>query len=164
MNKVIISVDPGASGSVAWSDYKGQKHVRYMPDTPKGILELIREIEDDVDDDGAILPMDAFVCYLEDVGHGRTGESMGALCKFARHNGHIEMALIAEGIRTVHVLPQKWMKSLGIGKSSDCATKTEWKNKIKRRVEDLYPQLKVTLKSADALAILEYAIERERRN
>ncbi|MCQ2231431.1 MAG: hypothetical protein MJZ30_06240 [Paludibacteraceae bacterium] len=133
-----------------------------MPDTPKGILELFREITDDVDENGDILPREAFVCYLEDVGHGRVGEGVGALCKFARHNGHLEMALIAEGIRTVHVLPQKWMKSLGIGKSSDCASKTEWKNKIKRRMEDLYPQFKVTLKNADALGILEFAIEQER--
>lgn len=160
MEKVIIAIDPGASGAIAWRDGKGVRHVTNMPDTPRGILEQIRGIEDEVDDDGIIRPLSDYECYLEDVGKGMPGQSSSATASFARHNGHLEMALIAEGIRIIKVLPQKWEKTLGIGKSSDCPTKADWKRKLKQKAEELYPQFKVTLKNADALLILEYGCSR----
>ena len=161
MKRIIISCDPGAHGAMAWRDGNGTRHVRKMPDTPRGILELIREIEDEVDEQGVILPSTSFVCYLEDVGHGISGQSSSATANFARHNGHLEMALIAEDIRIEKVLPQRWMKTLGIGRSTDCASKREWKNKLKRKAEELYPQFKVTLDTCDALLILDYACRHE---
>lgn len=163
MDKIIIGIDPGAnSGAIAWRDGNGTSHVRNMPETPRGIVDLIREIEDEVDDNGIIRPSTDFVCYLEDVGKGVPGQSSSATAKFARHNGHLEMALICEGIKIEKVLPQKWMSGLGIGKSKDCASKTEWKNRLKQKAEELYPQFKVTLKNSDALLILHHAIKNEK--
>ena len=162
MEKIVIGIDPGHLGSVAWRDGKGVRHVSKMPDTPRGIIDLVRSIEDEVDENGIIRPSTDYVCYLEDVGKGVPGQSSSATATFARHNGHLEMAMICEGIRIVKVLPQKWMKSLGIGKSSDCSTKAEWKRKLKQKAEELYPQFKVTLNNADALLILDYGIECEK--
>lgn len=164
MGKIVIAVDPGNAGAFAWRDGSGTRHVRNMPDTPRGIIELIREIEDDVDEHGVIRPASDFVVYLEDVGRGIPGQSSSATATFARHNGHLEMAFIAEGIRIEKVLPNRWMSSLGIGKAKDCTSKNEWKNRLKRKAEDLYPQFKVTLKNADALLILDYGIRQEARN
>lgn len=150
MCKVIIAIDPGASGAIAWRDAEdGSKHVVNMPDTPKGILEQLRQIEDD----NNLLEC---VCYLEDVGHGIPNQSSSATAKFARHNGHLEMALMAEGIKTIKVTPQKWEKIFGLGKSTD-HDKAEWKRRLKQKAEELYPDKKVTLKNADALLILDYA-------
>jgi hypothetical protein len=55
------------------------------------------------------------------------------------------------------VRPQTWQKNLGIGTSRTCASKTEWKNKLKALAQRKFPDAKVTLATADALLILDYA-------
>ena len=158
MNKVIISVDPGASGSWAWQSLNGVVHVMNNGDTPRDILEQVRQMKDERDEDGSILTPDRFVCYMEDVGRGMPGQSSSATATFARHCGHLEMALMAEDIAIIKVLPTKWQKKLGIGKSTDYASKPAWKNAIKAKEQERHPTIKVTLKNADALGILDYAL------
>ncbi len=145
--KYYIGVDPGASGGIAVIDRNGKVvECCNMPDTPMEILEFFRKY-------GA----DEVVCVLEDVGQGMPGQSSSATAKFARHNGHLEMALLALGIKTVKVRPQKWEKTYALGSSSKHG-KSEWKRMLKERAQQLFPQLgkKVTLKTCDALLIAEY--------
>lgn len=142
-----IGVDPGMSGGIAVLTEDGEVvDVRNMPDTPADILEYLRSYQ-------------AFpcVCVLEDVGQGMPGQSSSATAKFARHNGHLEMALLALGIRTIKARPQKWEKTYALGKSSSYS-KPEWKRKLKERAQQLFPNLgkRVTLKTCDALLIAEY--------
>ncbi len=142
-----IGVDPGKSGGIAVLDDAGNVvDVCNMPDTPADILEFFRHYQ-------------AFscVCVLEDVGQGMPGLSSSATAKFARHNGHLEMALLALGIKTVKVRPQKWEKTYALGSSSK-HEKAEWKRMLKERAQQLFPQLgkKITLKTCDALLIAEY--------
>lgn len=142
-----IGIDPGASGGIAVLDEDGMvKDVRNMPDTPADILEYFKAYQ-------------AFpcICVLEDVGQGMPGQSSSATAKFARHNGHLEMALLALGIKTIKARPQKWEKTYALGKST-AFEKAEWKRKLKERAQQLFPQLgkKVTLKTCDALLIAEY--------
>jgi hypothetical protein len=54
------------------------------------------------------------------------------------------------------VPPKKWQQALGLGSAKDL-TKTQWKNKLKNKAQQLYPQIKVTLATADALLIYEAA-------
>ena len=86
------------------------------------------------------------------------GNAGPASVKFGRHNGHLEMALYCMSIPTTQISPQKWMKRLGTMPKD----KTARKNKIKTDMACLYPALKVTLKTADALAILTVAIMDEK--
>lgn len=142
-----IGIDPGTNGGIAVLDEDGTvKDVRNMPDTPADILEYFKTYQ-------------AFpcVCVLEDVGQGMPGQSSSATAKFARHNGHLEMALLALGIKTIKARPQKWEKTYALGKST-AFEKAEWKRKLKERAQQLFPQLgkKVTLKTCDALLIAEY--------
>lgn len=152
MTKVIIGIDPGSSGCIAWSE-NGETNQTKMPETYQDIYDKLKEISMGND----------CVCYLEDVGKGMPGQSSKATATFARHNGHIEMALYALGIKVEKVLPNKWQKTLGIGKGSDCSDKREWKNKLKQKAQELYPQVKITLWNADGLLILDYATKQERR-
>jgi hypothetical protein len=46
----------------------------------------------------------------------------------------------------------------GLGTASRCASKSEWKNKLKAEAQRRFPDLKVTLKTADALLILEWVL------
>ena len=101
------------------------------------------------------------MCYLEDVGQGIPGQSSRATATFARHNGHLEMALYALHIPVVKVKPSMWVKyySNTIGKSTGLS-KTEWKNRLKQEAQRRFPYLKVTLKNSDALLIGEYGIKK----
>ena len=67
------------------------------------------------------------------------------------------MALYALEIPTTKVTPAKWMKhySNQVGTSKGLS-KTEWKNKLKGLAQMLYPSVKVTLNTADAILIANY--------
>ena len=67
------------------------------------------------------------------------------------------MALYALGVKTVKVTPQKWQKyySNTLGKSTGLS-KNEWKNKLKGLAQQMFPHLKVTLNTADAILIANY--------
>lgn len=153
---MIIGIDPGANGAICSCSDTGALQIRKMPETPKDIYLYLLSLAD---------TCERCVCYLEDVGHGLPNQSSSATAKFARHNGHLEMALIALGVRTIKVTPQKWQKhySNTIGKSTG-VPKNEWKNKLKALAQDLFPDEKVTLGNADALLIMEYAKANEKND
>ena len=146
---MIIGIDPGMSGGIAVLTGEGAViDVFNMPQTMADLWESLWEWKNNA------------VCYLEDVGHGMPGQSSKATATFARHCGHIEMALLALGISTHTVTPNKWMKSYQLGKSSDYE-KREWKNRLKSKAQQLFPKQKVTLSVCDALLIAEYGRKNE---
>lgn len=149
MEKAIIGIDPGVSGGIAVLN--GSRLTVYnMPETYPDIYNLLASLAEE-NNGGNLLAV------LEDVGHGMPGQSSKATAVFARHNGHLEMALYALGIRTVKVTPQKWQKhySNSLGKSSQ-HEKREWKNMLKGLAQQMFPSEKVTLKNADAILIANY--------
>lgn len=150
--RYIIGLDPGEKGGIAVLDKEGDVvEVSKMPITMLDILSFLRNY-----------PSDECVAYLENVGHGMPGQSSAATARFARHNGHLEMALQAVGIKTNMVTPQKWEKSYQLGKSSDYS-KTEWKNRLKSKAQQLFPNLgkKLSLATCDAILLAEYGRKQE---
>lgn len=148
--KTILGIDPGQSGALVLIDETGQiKTVCSMPETPMDIFETIGSMNPDI-------------CYLEDVGQGMPGQSSKATAKFARHNGHLEMALLALRISTIKILPSKWQKALGL-LTKKGESKTSHKNRIKAWSQRTFPQIKVTLKNADALAIAYFGAQQNNR-
>ena len=157
---MLISIDPGISGAIACR-VDGKAYVYNMPQTPKDIYLLLLSLKTD----GAF-------CWIEQVGAYMPGNSGPAAATFARHCGHLDMALIASGIPHDTVLPRKWEHAVigapnypKIPKETPPAVKrqiltkrkTERKNKIKAKMQGLFPDIKVTLKNADALGILAWA-------
>lgn len=150
--RYIIGLDPGEKGGIAVLDKEGDVvEVSKMPITMLDILSFLRNY-----------PSEECVAYLENVGHGMPGQSSAATARFARHNGHLEMALLAVGIKTNMVTPQKWEKSYQLGKSSDYS-KTEWKNRLKSKAQQLFPNLgkKLSLATCDAILLAEYGRKQE---
>lgn len=149
VRRLILGIDPGALGGIAVLDIDGNVvSLTKMPDTPQDILDYLRQYSADG------------VCYMENVGNGMPGQSSKATATFARHNGHLEMALLSLGIKTNMVTPAKWMKSFQLGSSRDYS-KTEWKNRLKSKAQQLFPREKVTLCVSDALLIAEYGRKQE---
>lgn len=148
----VLGIDPGINGGIAVMDGNHRVlDVLCMPETPMDILEFLRGYA------GGIV-----VVYMEDVGRGMPGQSSSATAKFARHCGHLEMALLALGMRTVKVTPQKWEKMYQLGRSSDYE-KSEWKRRLKSKAQELFPDLgrKVTLSTCDALLLALYGVRQE---
>ena len=149
---LLIAIDPGANGGIAVvSTTDNRPVVMKMPDTPKDIYDLFFGLNTVHG-----FPRLEIHAIVEKVGMHRQGNNASASCKFARHCGHIEMALIALGIPFEEVTPQKWMKSLGVMPKDKQARKNHIKDLMQRK----YPTLKVTLWASDALGILNYQLER----
>lgn len=139
---MITAIDPGAHGGIAV--FGNDVWAAPLPQSEGDILDLLR-------------PLAGSTVYLEDLvkfnGTLMPGSSMAT---YASNWGFLKGALMALECRMVLVSPQKWQKALGLGTSRG-KTKTQWKNKLKERAQQLYPSCKVTLATADALLILEYA-------
>lgn len=99
-------------------------------------------------------------CIIEEVGGhvGGKGQPGSAMFTFGRNFGFLLGVLQTLGYKVILVRPQKWQKHFSLGKSKDCASKNEWKNKLKSEAERRFPQLKVTKATADALLLLEYGL------
>ena len=140
-----IGIDPGVSGGIAVLDANGGVvELLKMPSTPQDLLETLGRYRE------------GSRCVLERVG-GMPGNGGSAMFNFGKGFGHLQMALLALGIATDEVTPNKWEKSYQLG-SSGKYTKTEWKNKLKAKAQQLFPTLgrKITLATCDALLIAEY--------
>jgi len=133
----IIGIDPGTNGGIAWIT-DGRPCVEKMPDTLQDLWELLRDIAVE----------GQCVAYLEQV---HSSPQMGVVSSFTFGNGfgRLEMALTAAGIPFERVRPQVWQKAMG------CMTKGD-KNVSKRKAQELFPQIKVTHATADALLIASY--------
>lgn len=152
MRKYVIGIDPGENGGIAIIDYNGSLvEAVKMPQTPADILNYLKDFDFDSE----------VVCYMESVGYGMPRQSSKATATFARHNGHLEMALLACAIPTVMVTPARWQKHFNLGAKKG-EGKTSHKNRIKAFAQTRFANIKVTLATADALAIASYGYEKEK--
>jgi hypothetical protein len=162
----LLAIDPGESGGLAWTDSNGTQCLA-MPPTDGDILDLLRSIKASGVDR----------CVIEQVG-GFTGEGQpgSRMFNFGESYGFVKGCLMALGFRMELVTPQRWQKELCMAKepkqkfskamtaeqrkaakSFNAKIKTRWKNRLKERAQQLYPEQTVTLKTADSLLILDYA-------
>jgi crossover junction endodeoxyribonuclease RuvC len=151
--KTILAIDPGLSGGVAVSRF-GKTECWPMPETQGDLLALVRDIKT-----AAAVEAGELVCVLEEVsGFAGKAQPGSAMFRFGEHFGFVKGVVQTLEIRLVLVRPQVWQKGFGLGTASACASKTEWKNKLKAEAQRRFPHLNVTLKTADALLILEHSI------
>jgi hypothetical protein len=150
----IVAIDPGLSGGIAVSAF-GVAGCRAMPATQGDIVGLLRGIKAASDKSEV-----ETVCIMEGIGGYVKGRPLpgSAMHKMGENCGFLKGVIQTLGMRLVMVRPQVWQKSFGLGTASACASKTIWKNKLKAEAQRRFPHLEVTLKTADALLILEYAL------
>ncbi len=142
--KLVIGIDPGKSGGIAWITEKGIA-VESMPDTILDLWELINDIVSDIP---MIYRQTECIAYLEQV---HSSPQMGVKSSFTFGNGfgHLEMALTAANVPFQRIRPQDWQKTLGCLSGGN-------KNVTKQRAQELFPSLKITHKRADACLIAEF--------
>lgn len=144
----ILAIDPGASGGFAWLCTDGTIQSAKMPNTEGDVIDFIRERRAE----------GCLVAYVEEVG-GYCGKDQpgSRMFNFGRGFGLVIGALMMSGIRVELVKPQKWQKRFGLGTVKSSGGKTEWKNKCKSEAQRRFPTQSVTLATADAMLILDYA-------
>ena len=145
-----IAIDPGKSGGIAWRDYDGNTHCQGMPETERDFTDLISEIAF-----AGVGTTGATTAFVEEVGGyvGGVGQPGSAMFKFGRNFGYVLGTFAAMDIPVALIKPQAWMRKLGLG-TKDGRTTTAWKNHLKAAAQRRHPDLKITLKTADALLIL----------
>lgn len=143
MTTTILGIDPGANGGFAWKLGGALLATERMPETEGDILDILRDIERPA------------VAYIEQLPTFVRMIPSSTTMKMGQNAGFIRGCLMALGYRIIEVRPQQWQKTLGFGTRGEM-TDTEWKNKLKARAQQLYPEVKVTLATSDALLLLEY--------
>ena len=147
-NLLIIAIDPGVNGGVAWR-FEGKTFAVRMPPTEFDCVALLVTLSQ----------LSGWVeLYLEEpplfVGKAIPSSAVG---KLMFNTGVLYGAAIALKFKVHRVRPAIWMKTPPVGTKGDLTT-TQWKNKLKARASELYPDgVPVTLWSADALLILDSA-------
>lgn len=167
--------DISGDGAIAW---KGKKHkipsCCALPKTGPEVWELIEnilKIERLVFDDGS---KERVVVYIEKLPKYRPmpkntqcphchraykilmAHPASTMQAMGYGAGYLRSAIDGRKAKPKMVTPQEWQKGLGI-KRIKGTSQQEWKNQLKCRAQQLYPQINVTLKTADALLILHYA-------
>jgi len=141
--KYVMGIDPGVSGGIAFWDNDGVR-AHKMPATLADLWALIHDNCYRI----------STVAYLEKVA-SMSGEGVRSVFTFGQNFGALRMALTAAGIPFFSVPPQTWCKKMGL-KKKKTETNTEWKNRHKALAQELFPHLKITHYTADALLIMEY--------
>ena len=140
----IIGIDPGWSGGIAItsSEKNYAKGFTNMTET-----DIYEEIENVRRYGGKC------VAYLEKV-HSMPKQGVASSFKFGHNYGFIRGCLTALKIPFYEVSPQKWQSTLGCLSGGD-------KNVTKSMAQRLYPELKITHATADALLIATYGMRHQ---
>jgi len=142
---IFIGIDPGANGAMAVI----QEDDTYEFPFKQISMTLISSMLEDYSD-----KRDCFA-LIEKV-HAMPGQGVVSTFNFGYNFGMLEGFLIGSGIPYDRVTPQKWQKNYGLFKLPG-ETHTDKKNRHKALAQKLFPDLKITHATADALLIAEYA-------
>jgi hypothetical protein len=147
---ILIAVDPGVNGAFVWSE-SGRVHVAKMPPTASDIADLIRSLA---------IKSSLIELHLENPSKGGWGPvSSDTIGKLFEQIGGIRYSGLVIGWKVNLVAPQTWQSKIGIKKDYG-ESKTSFKNRLKQKAEELFPDHPVTLWNADALLIYHLAARR----
>jgi hypothetical protein len=144
--KRILAIDPGMSGGLAHYGPSGVT-LDAMPATDADVRDLVLDRLGVTD-----------VVYVEKVGGyvGGKGAPGSAMFHFGRNVGFIHGLIASTKTRVIEVAPQRWQKTIQAGTKATHGTR--WKAHLKQIAQQRHPRLSITLKTADALLILEHAL------
>jgi len=148
MHRVVnefIGIDPGKTGGLVCLDREGDiVECTKMPVTETDIWKWFVQFPQSTP---------SLVEWIHPAIQGIGKSSMSKLYgNYMQLRGY----LIARHMRWEDVKPRKWQQSLGISPKKKTENRNQWKNRLKAHAQQLFPQEKVTLATADALLIAEH--------
>jgi hypothetical protein len=125
-----------------------------LPKDDKGVVAIVREI----------LSLQApVIVLLERIAPGFPGTGKVQMAKLYGNYRMVRGILVALGCQVGEAMAARWQSTIGVprmvtrGKSKHFKRKAgkEYKRRLKERAQELFPECKVTLKTADALLLAE---------
>ena len=148
-SKIIVGIDCGIGGGIAY--YMPIKKEVYAIPMPEKISDIESALS---------FVLHNSIVYVEDVppfvGINRPA---ARIFKLAKNYGIILGILQALTMEYKTIRPAVWMKAVGAGKKKEYSNDNKWKNHLKDLALDYFPKSRATLKTADALLILEYGMQ-----
>lgn len=146
---MIIGIDPGQSGGIAWvATFDATLFGAVpMPETEADFVQALRDIVHD-DGNSSVHPFCLCEAFVEVV-HSMPKQGVSSSFKFGQNYGMIRGVLAALQLKRQFVTPQSWQKAMG------CLTRGD-KNVSKRRAQEMWPTFRVTHRTADAILLAEY--------
>jgi len=150
---LILGIDPGLSGALAWIDGTRVVDLADMP-----VWEVMRggKRKREVDVHGLVRLMQshrAEACYFEQVG-GMEGDGPAAAFQFGRAAGAAEAIAKASGARFEMVAPHVWKKAMGLIGTAKDQSRAKATALFPARADDL--ALKKHDGRAEAILLAEY--------
>lgn len=153
---LLVGIDPGANGGIAWQFDGGLVAAERMPKTEAEVVEILADLAH-----SATTP----VAYLERVGGFIAGRPApgSRMFNFGRGYGVLIASLITSRYRIVEITPQAWQKKIGV-KFPGGVSSNDRKKLLKGLAQKTHPDLAadITLATADALLVLEAGRQIER--
>lgn len=168
---IYLAIDPGSSGGFAFHNTIDNSYGCFKcPATDTEIVDSLKKISSIANGEvvhvmaekvGGFIGLrkkivNIYCPYCKglvpyEISEGDPGSTM---FKFGDGNGFVRGVCIALGFGYDTIAPRSWQKVHNLFKARGMG-KTAWKNILKDRAQKLFPQLKVTLPTADALLILD---------
>jgi len=150
---IYVGIDPGKNGGIAWVDTIGIAGALTMPQTVADVWTQIKLLQWPNDPE-RFSPSKVFV--LMEKQHAFPGQGAQSGFTFAVGYGVLLGCLAAAKLPHDLVPPQRWQKVFGLPSLKKAGTITVKKNAHKAVAQRLFPGLKVTHATADALLIAAY--------
>lgn len=145
-----IACDPGVSGGFAWQIHDEIGCAR-MPDHDVEWAAMVRSLL-------ARGGIDQTTFVIERLPKFTGAKIPGSVMAVLHDNcGVVRGAALALCAKVVVVDPQEWQAFFRLGTKGKSGSKTAWKNKLKAEAIRRFPSRNITLATADALLILEWA-------
>ena len=149
-NRVFIGIDPGKMGGVAFI-YNNNYHVVQCPNTVAEMANELILLND-------MAPDISKYAVIESV-HSFPGNSGRSMFTFGQGYGQWLGILATLKIPYIQVTPHKWMKHYG----SQPKPKKDRKNHLKHLAQQRFPDVKITLATADAMLLANYLRETNKK-
>ena len=149
--KVFVGIDPGIGGGLVAISSVGIV-VTPMPVTERDIWDWF-----------AAIPPERSMAVLEKV-HSMPGQGVASMFKFGQSYGFLRACLIGRGIPFEEIMPRIWVRAIGVPPKKKSESRSQWKNRLKGKAQQLFPDIasEITLITADALLIAEVCRRKHR--
>ena len=152
---IVVGIDTGKRGGVAILSERKVKLIN-TPEEPIGMADIIGSVTN-----SAYIEHEDLFVYIENV-HAFPTDTRSSAFKFGMNYGMWWGILASYKITPVKVHPRNWMKEY----TPLPKEKLPRKRELKERGQRMYPDVKVTLRTSDALLIARYGLitEKEKEN
>ncbi len=161
-HRYYLGADPGETGGITVITEDGLwVFCEKVPSTALRLLEMLRSVTNELDITASVLErIDPRPTGYKDKKSGKWVQSiLRSTCIIYGDFLQLHMAMIAVDLRPEIIGPKEWQKEFGL-KREKGQTKAAYKRDLKELAQDLFPDVIVTLATADSMLIAEYCRRR----